>query len=347
MYTLTYNQLCELTERLPDFELSYETISHKKVSDKYNITMAIPYGKKAFIWFTYYKNKNVCFLLELGKEKKITSASIINDNVPIELAYGTICYGCICEIPEIRNFFVIEDLMYCKGIPLSRQPYKEKFNFLYPLLQEHSKYFIENENLPITLPVFWNIQQEPNSIPDEWKHKIPYPIHHLQHRSNSRIVPYINYPWSKNVVPNISKHVVEIPNNLLFIPPSLPRFNYSKPQYKQKTIFELKADLQNDIYHLYAFGKNSERIYCGIAYISNYQISKYMNSYFRTIKENNNLDSLEESDDEDEFQDLRPDKYVNLQKKMAFECVYKQKFRRWIPIRKVDGKAQIVHIRQL
>ena len=103
MFTLNYNQLCELTERLPKFELSYETISHKKVSDQYNVTMAIPYGKKGFIWFTYYKNKNVCFLLELGKDKKIITASIINDQVPIDLAYGTIFYGCICEIENIRN----------------------------------------------------------------------------------------------------------------------------------------------------------------------------------------------------------------------------------------------------
>ena len=215
------------------------------------------------------------------------------------------------------------------------------------IFSKYEQCLLYNECFPIVMPVFWKIQNDPNSIPENLKPLIPYSIHHLQHRSNSRIVPYINYPWSKNVVPSISKQTVEIPNSLLFIPPSLPRFNFSKPQYKQKTVFEIKADLQNDIYHLYAFGRNSERIYCGIAYIPNFKTSKYMNSFFRTIKENNNLDSLEESDDEEEFQDLRPDKYVNLEKKLAFECVYKQKFRRWIPLHKTDGKGQIIHIKQL
>jgi hypothetical protein len=133
----------------------------------------------------------------------------------------------------------------------------------------------------------------------------------------------------------------------LFIPPSLPRFNFSKPQYKSKTIFEMKADLQNDIYHLYAFGKSSERVYCGIAYIPNYKTSKYMNSFFRNIKENNNLDALEESDDEEEFENQNIDKHVNLNKKLPFECIYLAKFRRWVPIKKVEAKGQIVHIRQL
>jgi hypothetical protein len=176
---------------------------------------------------------------------------------------------------------------------------------------------------------------------------IPYTIHHLQHRSNKRIVPYLNFPWSKNVVPSISKLAPQVPNDLLFIPPALPRFTFSKPQYKEKAIFEVKADLQNDIYHIYAFGKKSERIYCGITYIPNYTTSKYMNDIFRNIKENNNLDYLEESDDEDDFQNMSVDKYVDLKKCVPMECIYKHKFRRWVPLTKVEGRPSIVHIRQL
>ena len=347
MTTFSFNQTSELTKRLPDFELSYETISHKKVSNDYNITLAIPYGKKAFLWFTYYKAKNVCFLMELGKDKKITNVSMISENIPLDLAYGTILYGCLCEIPESRTFFVIEDIMYYQGINTSKQSFSEKFNFLYNLLSEHEDLFINNDTLYTTLPVFWTIQSEENTIPEKYKPNIPYTIHHLQHRSNKKIVPYLNYQWSKNLVPSVSKYAPDIPNDLLFIPPSLPRFSFAKPQYKMTTTFEVKADLQNDIYHLYAFGKNSERVYCGIAYIPNYNTSKYMNTLFRRIKENVSLDYLEESDDEEDFQDLRIDKYVNLEKRLTIECVYKNKFKRWVPIKQIEGRSSIVHIRQL
>ena len=345
---LSFNQTNDLVTRLPTFELSYETISHKKVSEYYDITLAIPYGRKSLIWYTFYKNKDVCILLEFGKIKKITNAKIIsNVNIPREMAYGTILYGCLCEIPETRTIFIIEDLLYYKGISTFKQPFQERFNFLHDLFSNNETLFNKNVEFPICLPVFWKILPDHNNIPDEYKNIIPYSIHHLQHRSNDRIVPYVNFPWSKTLMPSLSKNIPVIPDKLLFIPPQLPRFNFTKPQYKSKTIFEIKADLQYDIYHLYAFGKGSERIYCGIAYIPNYPTSKMMNTLFRNIKENKNLDYLEESDDEEDFQDLSVDKYVDLNKKFSIECIYKSKFKRWVPIRQVHGHGQIVHIRQL
>ena len=346
--SLTFQQTNDVLKRFPSFELSYETISHKKVSQHYNITLAIPYGRKVLLWFTFYKNKDVCFLLELDKHKKINVIKTVHpSNIPRKLATGTILYGCMNEIPDVREIFVVEDIFYFCGIPVFKQPFQEKFHFLVELFQQYGIWLHENEKFPVIMPTCWNILSNENSIPPELKDQIPYSIHHLQHRSNHSIVPYINFPWNKNMIPSLSKNIQDIPNELLFIPPPLPRFHFGKPQYKQKTIFEVKADLQSDIYHLYAFGKGSERIYCGIAYISNYKTSAYMNSLFRNIRENKNLDSLEESDDEEDFQDLRIDKYVNLQKKFAVECEYKPKFRKWAPIRKIDGRGQIVHIRNL
>ena len=72
-----------------------------------------------------------------------------------------------------------------------------------------------------------------------------------------------------------------------------------------------------------------------------------MNSLFRNIKENRHLDSLEESDDEEEFQNMNEDKFVDLDKRHSIECIYSHKFRRWIPNNISHGHGQIVHIRQL
>jgi hypothetical protein len=40
-----------------------------------------------------------------------------------------------------------------------------------------------------------------------------------------------------------------------------------------------------------------------------------MNQLFRNIKENKNLDYIEESDDEADFEDVREDRFVDLKKK--------------------------------
>ena len=61
-----------------------------------------------------------------------------------------------------------------------------------------------------------------------------------------------------------------------------------------------------------------------------------MNALFRNIKENNNLDLLEESDDEDDFEDVRIDKYVDTDTQIIMECKFSHKFKSWIPLNPLE-----------
>ena len=63
-----------------------------------------------------------------------------------------------------------------------------------------------------------------------------------------------------------------------------------------------------------------------------------MNSLFRNIKENRNLDLLEESDSDSEFEDVREDKFVDLEKSLLMKCVYIPKFRKWKPLSVVNQR---------
>lgn len=92
-------------------------------------------------------------------------------------------------------------------------------------------------------------------------------------------------------------------------------------------VFSVSAALQNDIYLL----RDKENNHIGVAYIPDYVTSVMMNKLFRNIKENDNLDALEESDSEEEFEDMRPDKYVDLEKNMLMVCVFHHKFKKWVP----------------
>jgi hypothetical protein len=88
-----------------------------------------------------------------------------------------------------------------------------------------------------------------------------------------------------------------------------------------------KPDIQNDIYHLYT----SDNEYVGLAAIPDYKTSVMMNKLFRIIKENNDLDALEESDDEEEFENYNVDKFVHLNNSYKMVCVFNNKFRKWVP----------------
>jgi len=98
-------------------------------------------------------------------------------------------------------------------------------------------------------------------------------------------------------------------------------------------VFFIKPDLQNDIYYLYHnTTTNFDVISKEIAHIPDYKTSVLMNKLFRNIKENSNLDSLEESDEEDEFENIQIDKFVDLNKIIKMRCIFNYKFKKWVPI---------------
>jgi hypothetical protein len=100
-----------------------------------------------------------------------------------------------------------------------------------------------------------------------------------------------------------------------------------------RKVFKVIAETQNDIYTLY----DENDVDCGLACIPTYEVSKMMNALFRNIKENRNLDSLEESDDEDEFENVSLDKFITDKSRVIkMECEYVRKFKKWQPIKQAN-----------
>lgn len=124
-----------------------------------------------------------------------------------------------------------------------------------------------------------------------------------------------------NVVHDISYPIYAI-QHIYISHYKIERFK-PEPMY----IFTIKADILPDIYHIY-----KEETCIGQAYIPDYKTSVMMNNYFRNIKENNNLDALEESDDEEEFENDALDKYVDMKKSLDFKCKYNKTFQLWVPV---------------
>jgi hypothetical protein len=93
---------------------------------------------------------------------------------------------------------------------------------------------------------------------------------------------------------------------------------------------------------LYVLNENKTEKFYDTAYIPNYNTSVMMNKLFRNIKENDNLDRLEESDDEDEFENDNIDKFVYLEKTYPMKCKYNYKFKKWYPDSLADKNAKIV-----
>ena len=171
----------------------------------------------------------------------------------------------------------------------------------------------------------WNTiieNQLPTSIPNEYQDTIAYNVHHVQYKCLAHTKPSLNVILNKKI--NLNNN--DKPSSQEFY---IPRYtmDFTKQQYKMKTVFQVIADVQFDIYHLFAFGKNKASVYYNVAYIPDYKTSVFMNSIFRKIRENTNLDYIEESDDEDDFQNIDENKYMNMDKMVLIECYFHYKFK--------------------
>ena len=134
-----------------------------------------------------------------------------------------------------------------------------------------------------------------NNIDDLYKNKnIPYVVYSYQCRNFKKLSPYLNFITERSLTNNYAT-------------------------------LKVTADNRQDIYKLYC----KEGFY-GFACVSNLKTSKLLNSIFRQIKESTNLDLLEESDDEEEFQNISDNKY-NLNNTVIMICKFNKNFGTWEP----------------
>jgi len=323
--TLSDREISLVLQKFPKFELSYENITHKKVHNA-NVILAIPEGKRFFTWFTSYNHENICFSLEIDDNNKIKNIKKLNTSFVdcLCLALGTIFYGTMFKYNDI-SCFSIEDIYYYKGQNYIHTPYSNKLQLLKAIFtNEISQSLLNNRFTVFGMPLIYS---DFNLLLTDIQ-KLPYKIDKIKFRffekNNARKIMTMNYynQIDKNTVikktEQIDKKIVQIDT-------------YKRDKNKKTAIFKIMAGTEPDIYNLF-ITKNGNEEYYDIAIIPDYKTSVMMNSLFRNIKENINLDAIEESDDETDFEDGREDKYTYLDRSFNIKCEFNYKFKRWVPI---------------
>ena len=301
----------KILSNFPNIKLSYGNITHKKVCDA-DFVVAIPKGIKCFAWFTKYNSKNVCFIMELSENKEVKNIKIMECSFNSDLSNGTIFYGTFF-IYSKNNFFTIEDIFFYKGKFISSFKWVHKLDIIKQIMENDIKQ--ERNNIIFGLPImdtnYENLVKEIRLI----NYNI-YCFHFKYYNKLNNFILPVKYIDEINTF-NINNKNKNINKNI-----------HNKNNLKE---FIVKPDIQNDIYYLYTDNSNNEIF--DIAYIPDYKTSVMMNTLFRDIKENRNLDYLEESDDEEEFQNKKEDKFVFLDRSYNMICQYNHKFKKWYPIK--------------
>jgi len=283
----------EVMNRFPDIELSYDKTLHKKVhADCYSI---LPRGLKCVLWFTYQYSKNIPLLITFDKNNNVRSIKKYIISFSSELCYGngTILHGVMFRSNNITNFACTDVIIY-KNINVYKQSFSKKYDIMHELMSFHiNNQIFSKQFLSVGIPITVTCFKEAISTAKT----LPYNVYSI------RAIRF-----------NKFRSIGQI------------RFNQSQ---EAEAFFKVKAQIQQDIYSL--FCDDVKKMH-GVAAITDYKTSVMMNSLFRDIKENRNLDLLEMSDDEDEFQDVSEDKYVDTQKAITMKCVYISRFNKWKPI---------------
>jgi len=312
---LSESDINAILSDFPKFELSYETMTHNKVCDA-DVILAIPEGQNYFAWFTSYKNNNVCFILEITENKQISNIEIVQTSFVDKLAFGTIFYGSIFYYNKMRAFCV-EDIYYYRGRNIYRNTYLEKLNLLGQILNNDVSSYALNKNFMIFgLPL---IKNDFSLLLKEIE-LLPYKIKFIKFR-------YLNKDSSSNIF------------CMKYFKPSIT--NKCAQGQLNKAVFKITPALQEDIYNLFIYNKGTEDFY-DVAFIPDFKTSVMMNKLFRNIKENYNLDALEESDDEDEFECEREDKFVFMDRSFKMNCEYNYKFKKWFPVSLAEKNEKII-----
>ena len=226
--------------------------------------MLIPKGNKVLAFFTYENEQNCCVLFHLNKYNNFTMIEVVDLCFDKVLSYGTLVYGTYFKYNN-HKFITCEDIYYFKGENIQTRSIKNKLFTLNALFSN----YLQQKAYTSKFIIFG--------------------------------MPYINEKYH-NVVSKIKELPYEIDAIGCYALEQKKKIgNVKYHTSTNETIFKIKATIDQDIYSLYCASNttsNKDEFY-GYAGIFDYKTSVFMNTIFRTIKENRNLDLLEMSDEEE------------------------------------------------
>ena len=220
--------------------------------------------------------------------------------------------------------------------------------------------YTQSNSIIFGLPVLYSFAVE-TVYDDAFLQSFPYPVYSILYRSNTTTRVYsqnlmtsVSHTPSRNFVQQSTVMVTPMvaPTPAPVHAPTPAPVEYIKPDDDMLTnihaVFIVRPNVQNDIYELFVSAGNPRNgtdhtVFHNFAHIPNFKTSIMMNRLFRNIRENDRLDTMEESETEEEFENIELDKYVSLHKEYKLLCRLNKKFCRWVPISVAPVISEVVN----
>lgn len=359
-----------LLTSFPNTRLSYEATIHKNdnkslVSGAYKCFI-LPKGKRCIAWVTEWNRTKIVAVIDiLGTNRydgPLTKAirhfheengwypgavRIYDACIEQSLVYGTVFSGVLFRtgVNYDKSFFSIHTIHWYKGNPIPPVSLSGHVRMCERIFDEcdiRQVAYTKQNSIIFGLPVLCHNEKDVYATVTE----LPYPVFAIQYRfeNHSRVCQRLYQPGDELAAPapaSVKREETDVRPKYAHAPAPAPatRRMYVPPTDGMLTniqaTFIVRPNIQNDIYELFVkntSSRNNELMFHNFAHISSYKTSVMMNKLFRNIVENARLDAQEESEDEVEFENTEPDKYVSLHKEFIMVCQFHKRFCRWVPI---------------
>ena len=368
-----------LLASFPNTRLSYEASIHK--NDQQPIISGykcfiLPKGKRCVAWVTEWNRRKICAVIDVaganqnggnGNGNGVSqmmrrfhqengwypgTVRLYDTCVESSLVYGTVFGGVLFRLAD-NPYFSIHTIYWYKGEPISPLTLSGHIRLCENIFSEREIRqiaYTKQNSIVFGLPVLCNTDQDAEKVAQG----LPYPVFAVQYRYNThtRVFQRIIQGDTNN-----ERGIVRI-SPPAPLPAHQPQIPYIQPMDEMLTniqaTFIVRPNIQNDIYELFVRSSSSSRtceyVFHNFAHIPSYKTSVMMNRLFRNIAENRCLDALEESEDEAEFENTEPDKYVSLHKEYIMVCRFNKRFCRWVPLEVAaspTGLAQVITDQQV
>jgi len=300
-----------------------------------------------------------------------------------ELVYGTVFGGVLFRNPTTDSpLFSIHTIYWYNGNPIPPLSGLQHIALCEELFGQNNirqvSYTKENSVI-FGLPVLCNTEQDAEHIATT----LPYDVFSIQCRSirTTQIFQILiqsdNDSTIRSKESTLNKQVavaqVIIPSTKPLPLPTLPPSTANMKRWfvppsddmltNIQAVFIVRPNIQNDIYELFVMPDGSTRqrnrgggggggcsgtepIFHNFALIPTFKTSVFMNRLFRNICENERLDTMEESEDEVEFENTEQNKYVTLSKEYTMTCRFNKRFCKWVPV-EIATRKEIVTQQQV
>lgn len=328
--TISYDVLNKM---FPNFELQllmkkisktylYKTTNTIPNTNKYQYIRTIPYGTRGFVWIKqYYGYVYTYFVTYKHKSYQFNTIKLNIPQTKLKLLAngntGTILYGCNTDTylnNKKISYFILEHICFFQSENLLN-----RYSFTSNMKKQY--YFVSNY-------VDINKKNMNDDMLSKYRFICLSNTYITQKKTISPIILIQRILKQQNKVFTIQLYnEYEMIYENRNVQKHIDTLKTSSNCTQQQVSFIVKPLCNEDIYSLYDIKTNE---YVGNAIIQTIKVSKFMNKLFRNIPENDNLDMIEESDDEEYFENTNTDKDI-IVKSMELPFIYNNRLKGWEP----------------